>query len=242
VWLLLTLSAAAAVVSFTVAADDQPTWGMSAVIGLWGLGLLVKLAATSQACDALADTRESRTLEQLLATPLTDRELLGGHYRVIWNTWRTPVILQLLILYLLALGLFLSSAKGSVRMDLDSQLSGILLAIATVGEILDLLAVVFAGSWFGLSSGRANASTIKTILLVLVLPSLVCCPVVGPFFIMASPVGIVTDIVFILWARGKLRRYFRVAAGLPPGARFSAFPAHLHSVGTAYPAPPVVRS
>lgn len=242
VWVLLTLSAAAAVVSFTVAAGDRSAWGMSAMIGLWGLGLLVKLAATSQACHALADARESRTLEQLLATPLTDRELLGGHYRVFWNTWRTPVVLQLLILYLLALGLFLSSAKGSVRMDLGSQmLSGILLVIATVGEVLDLLALVFAGSWFGLSSGRANASTVKTILLVLVLPSLVCCPVAGPF-VMASPIGMVTDIVFIFWARGKLKRYFRLAAGLPPGARFSAFPARLHSVGTAYPAPPVVRS
>jgi len=241
VWLLLALSAAASVTGLLGKGDDRYPWSMAVITGLWGLGLLCKLAATSQACHALADARESRTLEQVLATPLTDREVLGGHYRVIWNTWRTPVVLQLLILYLLALGLSLSSAKGSVRTDLDSQLSGILLVIATVGEVLDLLALVFAGSWFGLSSGRANASTVKTILLVLVLPSLVCCPIVGPF-VMASPIGIVTDIVFILWARGKLGRYFRVAAGLPPGTRFSAFPAHLHSVGTAYAAPPVVRS
>jgi hypothetical protein len=240
VWLLLALSAAAAVTGLAMKGDDSYPWSTAALTGLWGMGLLCKLTATSQACRALADTRESRLLEQVLATPLTDREVVGGHYRAIWNTWRTPVVLQLLILYLLALGLFFSSTKGSGRMNLDSQLYGILLVIVTVGEVLDLLALVFAGSWFGLSSGRANASTIKTILLVLILPSLVCCPVAGPFF-MASPIPIVTDIVFMVWASGRLRRYFRVAAGLPPGARFSAFPARLHSVGTAYPVPPVVR-
>ena len=240
VWVLLMLSAAAAVVSLTVAADDRSPWSMTAIFGLWGLGLLVKLAATSQACHALADARESRTLEQLLATPLTDRELLGGHYRVIWNTWRTPVILQLLIGFLLALGWPWPIARGARLLSPFLPFDG-LLVVAAAGEVLDLVALAFAGSWFGLSSGRANASTVKTILLVLVLPSLVCCPVAGPF-VMASPIGIVTDIVFILWARGKLGRYFRVAAGLPPGARFSAFPARLHSVGTAYAAPPVVRS
>ncbi|MCX6903231.1 MAG: hypothetical protein NTW03_07085, partial [Verrucomicrobia bacterium] len=81
--------------------------------------------------------------------------------------------------------------------------------------VLDLVAVAQTGLWFGLVSRRPGQAWAKTVLWVLAGPVLlslplfaICCGVV--FVPVVLPVK---DILFINWAKARLRSDFRALAG-----------------------------
>ncbi|HZQ47272.1 MAG TPA: hypothetical protein VFC07_09700, partial [Verrucomicrobiae bacterium] len=102
-------------------------------------------------------------------------------------------------------GLLLSAQQGG-NMDqfFSTAAFGILL---TVFFFLDLLAVTWAGMWFGLSSRKEGQAAAKTILLVLVLP--LCFLVLSCFGV---PFFIGIPVFWIVWANRKLYAELRSLA------------------------------
>jgi len=164
----------------------QPTTLATAMLLSWA----VKIGWTLQACGALAEARHSGAFGLLLATPLTDHQILHGHGIALWKTWAAPAAILLGLQALAALSPFLRDGLPPFEAQHLVTLAVPGLQILTL--IADFFALFWAGSWFGLRDAQTNRATIKTLLLVQVAPSLLCCGL-----------RLLTDFVFIFWARSR---------------------------------------
>jgi hypothetical protein len=142
----------------------------------------------------------------LLATPLTVDQIIRGQILALKRIFLIPTCV--------ILALEFAGPIGGVIVSMKEQESSDLLFAASVGGlilgvffILDMVAVTWAGMWFGLSSKKEGQAATKTILLVLVLPmcSLLLSCFGAPFFI-----GI--PIFWIIWANRKLYAELRTLA------------------------------
>jgi hypothetical protein len=83
-----------------------------------------------------------------------------------------------------------------------------MLLLELIAQAIDVLALFWTASWFGLSSAKGNSAAIKALLLVQVLPSFLCCGF-----------RLLTDLAFWSWAKAQLYRDFRALALKPIGDR-----------------------
>ena len=161
------------------------------------LNFALKALVGAQACHCLAEARRNNALEMLLATPLTVDQIIRGQILALNRIFLLPII-SILALEIAGPigGLVASWAQGGGEDKSTYVITGLLLLTFF---FLDMVAVSWAGMWFGLSSKKEGQAATKTILLVLVLPvsSLLFSCIGIPFFI-----GI--PIFWIVWANRKL--------------------------------------
>jgi hypothetical protein len=217
-------------------------WGMTAVAVIGGLicffapevtyllvvfaiiNFLLKLRLAAQACHCFAEARRNNALEMLLATPLTVNEIIQGQILALQRTFLAPVIA---IICVEAVAIF---GKTAIDTGANGAFAMILCSMYFVLFLLDIVAVTWAGMWFGLTAKNETQAITRTILRVLILPyaSFIFC-----WFGMVLFIGI--PIFWIGWCSSKLRTEFRAIAA----QRYA--PPQASAAGTQnQPAPPVM--
>lgn len=193
------------------------SFGAFTMLG-FALGLVLKVWVSWQACATLAEARSTGAVELMLATPLTVEEIIRGHWQALQRNFFWPGAATLTLLALPVLEAVIREPP-SMSNFFWLPVPGITLFHMTT-FVLDLLALAWVGMWMGLSQPKAIQGFAKTIVFVIVVPSLIFC----------VP-NIVFDLFWISWARRQLENQFRKAATeryAPP----SKGPAWLAGVGS----------
>jgi ABC-type Na+ efflux pump permease subunit len=183
--------------------------------------LFLKLALASEAAQRLGAERQRRTLELVLATPLSVREILQGHFLALRHHFLGPVLAVLgfdLVLFVLGL-------RASAHWSETAWASLAIVGISTF--LIDLYALAWTGLWTGLTNRYPNRAAGQTVGRVLVLPWMIWFlllfalesgrrsgyPTSGLFLVSWGVVGILNSTAFLLWCRHQLHRQLRELAG-----------------------------
>ncbi|HOX59607.1 MAG TPA: ABC transporter permease subunit [Candidatus Paceibacterota bacterium] len=174
-----------------------PNEGGVFALGMYGVrpfGFLLKWLLALQACRFFVEARRNGTLETLLCTPVTSRDIIRGQVLALRRDFQRPVIIFLVLLFvpavvrLLAVGSSGSSELGMAALGLG--LGG----IYSLRMLADCYALGAFGMWLALTVKKPGLAPGFTILFVLLLPSALCW------------LDIFADIVFILWGVTKLKQ------------------------------------
>jgi ABC-type transport system involved in multi-copper enzyme maturation permease subunit len=162
------------------------------------LGFLLKVLFALQACRFFAEGRKNGTLELLLCTPLTDRELIRGQMLALWRSFAAPLLAFLALLFV-PVGLRVVSAIASRALHpLATALPySFLGSVYSVRMALDLLAITWVGMGLALTMKRPALAPALTILFVLVLPSVLWWA------------DTLVDLLLIAWGAGRCRQDLR---------------------------------
>ncbi|HXJ55364.1 MAG TPA: hypothetical protein VNU68_01755 [Verrucomicrobiae bacterium] len=132
------------------------------VVG-FALHLFFKQWLTHFASSAFATDREQGALELLLSTPLSVRDLMGGHRLVLWRQFGYP-LLFLVLMELAGWICALGEADADRWLISGFFLGGIIIFVA------DLWAMAWLGWWMGAVSRTAAQASSATALRILLLP------------------------------------------------------------------------
>lgn len=158
--------------------------GMALVI----LSIVLGLQLASQASINLAEARRNGTLELLLSTPLRVKDIVQGQ----WLALRKMFLLPALIIVGFAAFVWISvvfSAPGLSALLWSGKF--------TIEFILEFLVLGWVGMWSGLVAKTPNGAFVRTLLLGVALPFLVCTPT------------ILNQIILIAVAMEKVKFQFR---------------------------------
>jgi hypothetical protein len=199
---LWTLAAIAAVTFLIFLAMDASAgaWMAWRSVG-WVFSAALYLWMASQAGRFFVEGRRSGLVELLLATPVSVHDIVQGQWRALVRMFGPPIALVVLV-DLLAQCLsggtmsFMVSGSGSgIGASLRFIMS--LLSAVAVGVITlaNLAAMAWFGMWMGMTSKNNNLATMKTILLVQIIPWMV---------ISFASVLVIPLLLMTQWAQGLL--------------------------------------
>jgi ABC-type transport system involved in multi-copper enzyme maturation permease subunit len=163
-------------------------------------GFLLKLLFALQASKFLSESRRDGTLELLLCTPLTDREIIRGQVSALWRGFGWPVAIFLAVLFA-PLGVQLVLAIWTKNFEPVFGVFGgsFLAGITSVRMVVDLLAVCWFGMGLAVSMRKPQFAPAMTIVIVLILPAILS----------SCFLDLVPDIFFIFWGMSRTRRDLR---------------------------------
>lgn len=216
--------------------------------------LLLYLWMASQASRFLIDARRSGVIELLLIAPLGGKEIVLGQRRALWRLFGLPVLL-LVSVHVLAMGFSHESMWSAIAQRgagmAEMILSVGMAVVSGISIVANLLALSWYGLWAGLTSKNASLASLKTLLVVQVIPwmgiSFTSTFVAGLLVFSYSAIGrssstlaisfplamgavsaalaVGKDVCFIVWARRKLFTSFheQVVRSASP-ARISRVP------------------
>jgi ABC-type transport system involved in cytochrome c biogenesis permease component len=191
-------------------------WGVLALSALWLMpsgakssflswytvlpfGFALKILFALQACRFFVEGRRSGSLELLLCTPLTNREIVQGQALALWWSFRWPLVCFFVFLFApLFLKMGVAVSNLNFQQGLSAVGSSVISGIYSVRMAADLLALCWVGIALALTMKRPALAPALTILFVLVLPSLLC------WWLDA-----LVDLVFIAWGRSKVHQDLR---------------------------------
>jgi len=196
------------------------------------LSLLIKLWVGAEAGRQLAEDRHAGTLELLLSTPLSVREIVRGQFLALQRQFLGPVAVTLA-----AFLVFLQATLSDTLDESSRALCVWVYLAAMISLVADVVAMHWTGMWLALTARDPQRAVIGTMARILALPWLgmalalliiVFAAAVGqyepqPIKLVALwlAMGITTDVVFATWARHRLYTEFRQAAAQrytpPPG-------------------------
>lgn len=189
--------------------------------------LFLKLALASEAAQRLGPERHQRTLELVLATPLSVREILQGHLLALRGQFLGPVLVVLCF----DLVLFMLGFRASAHWAHSSWTSLAFVGVSTF--LLDLYALAWTGLWTGLTARYPNRAAGQAVARVLVLPWLLWIAMLialqinrargGGFLLFWFLISIANSILFLAWSRHQLHRNLRELASIQPPQRSSWF-------------------
>jgi hypothetical protein len=190
---------------------------------------LLKVWLAVESGRQLAEDRHAATLEALLTTPLSVREILKGQFLALQRQFLGPVALTLST-FMLSLSVTLSHS-----MDEESRALWVsIYAAATISLVADAAALHWIGMWLAIKARNPQRAVIGVIARILVLPWVVWAVGVvivnsaasdGQFSLDGTrlvgfwlPLVLTVDLGFGLWGRHKLTTGFRrsVAEGYAP--------------------------
>ncbi|HVV73405.1 MAG TPA: hypothetical protein VHI52_18175, partial [Verrucomicrobiae bacterium] len=216
-------------------------WAAWAVVGGWGVVVLIALAfgasaATSpvvssyfvlpfgfvfkllfaaQATRFFRESRQSGALDLLLCTPLTTREIVRGCAKALCFAFLWPAVVFVGLLFApVAIRLTEAAVAHSLDPVFAAFSASILALLFVIRAGMDLLALCWFGMALALTSKRPSLSPALTVLFVLILPSIFS----------FCWLDMIADLVFIIWGISRLqdlrqlsaRQYQPPPAGLPP--------------------------
>jgi ABC-type Na+ efflux pump permease subunit len=163
------------------------------------LGFLSTIRVAAQAGHFLTEARRNSALEMLLCTPLRVEQIIRGQILALMSMFLLPIFLLVII------GLCAWIAELGLIQEREAWGMAILCTpFALIVFILNVIAVSWAGMWFGLTSKNGTQAAFKTILYVMgpsILPLLLL-----PF---AFPLLILWPTICIVNAQEKVKRDFR---------------------------------
>jgi len=190
---------------------------------IW-LNIALRVWLANEAVRQLAEERKAGTLELLLCTPLSVREILRGQGLSLQRQFLGPV----LIVLVLELAFMLAGLR-----QIDSGDRGLWLAVWPAGMVMfvaDLFALYWVAMWQGLTAKTISHASAGTLVRVLFLPwggfglvmmtggllSLAGRTLPNPewqfFLALWFTLGLAADVGFGSFARHKLLNEFRLAA------------------------------
>lgn len=194
------------------------------------LNSFLKIWVAAEACRPLAEERKTGSLELLLTTPLSVRQVIEGHRLALARQFLWPCLLVLLAEFAMMIS---GMAKMGGDSPATSEPMAVWISLWILGLILfaaDLVALHWMGMWMGLASRNPKRAFIKTTARVLVLPwaaflLFLLVVALGEITFHRSPGGktfiavwfvlaLAADIGFSIQARYNLVNNFRVAAAL----------------------------
>ena len=130
--------------------------------------LIVKCWAGVEAARRFGEERRDGSLELLLCTPLSVREILRGQMQSLRRQFFWPAFVLLLLWFI-----FLATLDLSSRRDLSHSGSLVLMILGTmVLLVLDLCALCWLGMWKGLNARFVSRAILANLFTVLLLPCL----------------------------------------------------------------------
>jgi len=178
-------------------------FGLS-VYGVRPFGFLLKCLVALQACRFFVEARRDGALEMLLCTPLTSWDLIRGQAIALRKSFLWPVLILLLVLLvpvLVQLALFVPGLAEwfGVRTWGPARPTTAPFGLLSAGlyclrMFADCYAIGAYGIWLALTAKKPALAPARTILFVLILPSMLCW------------LDIFVDLLFIVWGVAKLQR------------------------------------
>jgi hypothetical protein len=183
IWIIaLTVTGAMAV---AVSKSIGGTWLVWTYLG-WLFTMLIYLWAASQACRFLFDVRRSGLIELLLASPITEREIVRGQWRAFFRLFGVPVLLMMAV-HVTGVAMSQGAWKNAVvsattktsgatqtfALSMNEVFPFIGAALAACAMVGNLVALAWFGMWMGFTSKNATLATLKTIAFVQIIPSMV---------------------------------------------------------------------
>jgi ABC-2 family transporter protein len=226
-------------------------YALSAVSWLLAHGFQIWVAL--QACRFLVEAIRSGTLELILVSPLGPREVVKGQARALLRIFLIPAVLLLVIQLTTGVQGILEVRQSFARMPPGSAgpfnmvwMQAISLAGGLVNFVTVLLALGWFGMWMGLTTRKVTIAVLKTVVFVIVIPTLAIAFGSGMVFglimasvAMASKMGgfplwlwplmycglnTAKDLVFIFWSRRQLYTRFREVAAMEVRMPIGSFP------------------
>jgi len=201
---------------------------------IWVGSFWIRLEVARHAVTTIHEAKTSGALEQILVTPVDERQFRRGHFIAMVRFWMWPVIvlaslpIVAALLSMLMTGWIFDDALFGV--SIMGLMSG-LIAVVFFG---DLFALYYSGCWFALRSNSYSAAFWKTFGFVYLLPT------IGSVFLcwLGQFVWLITDIIFIVWPLTSLQGNFRRVVSGEYGIHYVR---PLPPPATA-PTPPVIDS
>lgn len=196
------------------------------------LNTTIKIWFAIMAGQQLAEERRSGTLEFLLSTPLSVKDIIRGQWLALRRQFAGPVVV------LVALHCVFAALPFRRQPD---DFTGTMYLAGAAMLLADLVALGWLGMWQGLIAKSHPRATYATIVRILALPWIVLGIIVGATLVITAllfgrpeptsaktkfylwlVLGLVTDAAFALWARRRLLTQFREVAlrqfGVAPAA------------------------
>jgi len=164
--------------------------------------VLLRIFVGVYACRFFAEARRAGSLELLMCTPLTVREILWGQWLALRRLFLVPAIGMACAAVLPLMFMFMGDPDNSWP---AGMFMGGLYLYALPKLICDLLAAAWVGMLLGLTAKRPNLAPGLTVLYTVVLPVAAFCV---PDVIISLPLS--------LWAREKLYRELRALSSPRP--------------------------
>ena len=175
VWLLVVLVLGVFVAMFVFDAWSY-AWPVWSLIG-GAVALVLYLWTASQASQFFAEARRSGLVELLLAAPLSTSDIVHGPWRALVRLFAWPVGICLavvlaaqLFIPLAGVGRTMANPGAGLGMEWFTGASAVAETLVTLAN---LAAVAWFGLWMGLTSKNARFATLKTLLLVQLVPGFV---------------------------------------------------------------------
>ena len=201
---------------------------------VWVGSFWIRLEVARHAVTTIHEAKASGALEQILVTPVDEKQFRRGHFAAMVRFWMWPVILLASLPIVAAL--FSMFMEGWIFDDalFGVSIMGLMSGLIAVVFFGDLFALYYSGCWFALRSSNYSAAFWKTFGFVYLLPT------IGSvlFCWMGQFIWLITDIIFIVWPLTSLQGNFRRAVSGEYGIRYAR---PLPSPATA-PTPPVIDS
>lgn len=183
------------------------------------LNFLLAAWVSAKACFMISDARTSGALDLLLTTPISPAQIVDGHMEALKRQFVAPFV-TLCIAEVGIVALLDVTTTGELALAVVLTLIGAGLMAA------QLMATAWFGLWAGLTTKKPAHAFAKTIIYVVILPTL--------FVWCWCVITLIKDAIFINYARNRLYKQFRniVTEGAPskPMAWRKAVPPRLPNV------------
>jgi ABC-type transport system involved in multi-copper enzyme maturation permease subunit len=239
---------------------DLPVYVMTGLL----LNSLLKNWVAAEATRQLSEERSRGSLELLLSTPLSVREILHGQFLALQRQFLGPLALVIVLNFFFMNSISMRLLGSDWQANDDDRASWYCVWIAAIVMLMaDLAAVYWLGMWQGLKARNSNAAIRVTQAWILLLPwvamalvwllvtmvaylSGIRWDIFGWKFWLACWVffGLATDIGFGIRARNKLLTGFRAAATeryVPHVKRLARKPPATGGAANP-PAPPMIQA
>ena len=209
-WAVVVLAGGVAAGTAIVGVGDE-----AVLFGLCGCALalhfLLAIWAAFQASFLLAAAKSSGTLELLMATPLTDGQIIDGYYFGLRRVFARPIAVLLAVESAILLGgvMALGMVNNNYSMGPWLVIGG---GACMLLFLTDLFAVGRFGLWMGLITKKPGQAFMKTVLCVMVLPLFsFCCTLLMPL------IWLLKNAILRSYGEEQMRRHLRamVTEGLP---------------------------
>jgi hypothetical protein len=184
--------------------------------------------------------RRDGEFELLLAAPIGSRKLVNGLWRGLVRLFLLPTVLLALMMIATSFIQYLNLVRGwantpglagSNQIWIFTWQMGINAFFGMIGIFTTMAAAAWVGLWFGLTGEKNSTAAARTFLIAIVAPAVllgaiqIAISLAGIFNTAANSqfwqlaqmavrgvVALALDLVFIFWARQRLRTHFRAAA------------------------------
>ena len=176
-WALWTLAALvwgafAVSLALRIPAEDWAAWSVIGPV----VAFVLYLAAASQGSRFFVEARRSGLMELVMATPLTPAEIIKGQWRAFLRLFALP--LGLLAAAQAGAALLSNRVAGGSMGPLLGGHPDFLWVVVSAGlgvvtTLMNFAALGWVGMWMGMGSKNNGMATLKTLLIVEVVPAIV---------------------------------------------------------------------